>query len=218
MLFEPTVVAGFVLDFFAIFLFLGECRARQGSCFPFSLFFKTHSLLTFSSEQVCLVSQTDRCGTSCCFIVLSNLSWISLLNFRSCPWVTLLVTYICSPHRSESQLGADQESTAGPAPGVFRTLFLQVLLELNGSFIHETFKLCSLSKASSPDSENPISVFTVLMLSQNGHIPIQLRLSLKVTIQKDTTKSLLNKKSLSYFTTFHYLKSKQQNLKIYFCT
>lgn len=112
----------------------------------------------------------DRCGTSCCFIVSGYLSWISLLNLRSCPWVMLLVTYICSPHRSESQLGADQESTAGPAPGVFRTPFLQVLLELNGSFIHETFKFCFLSKASSPDTEKLISVFTVLM-SQNGRIP-----------------------------------------------
>lgn len=46
--------------------------------------------------------------------------------------------------QSESQLGADQESTPGPATGVLMTTFLQVLLELNDSFIYKTFKLNSL--------------------------------------------------------------------------
>ena len=61
------------------------------------------------------------------------------------------------------------------------TPFLQVLLELNENFIDDTFKLCSLSKTSSPefeDSENPISVFTTLMISLNGYIPTQMRVSL----------------------------------------
>lgn len=61
------------------------------------------------------------------------------------------------------------------------TPFLQVLVELRENFIYETFKLCSLSKPSSlefEDSENPISVFTTLMIPLNAYIPTQMSVSL----------------------------------------
>lgn len=61
------------------------------------------------------------------------------------------------------------------------TPFLEVLLELCENFIYQTFKLCSLAKPSSlefEDSENPISVFTTLMISLNGYIPTQRSASL----------------------------------------
>lgn len=52
------------------------------------------------------------------------------------------------------------------------------------------------------------------MTSLNDYIPKQMSVSLTAaTLWKDAAKSFTNKGSLSYFTSFQYLKPRMQNQK-----
>lgn len=94
---------------------------------------------------------------------------------------TVNCSNICSKHRYDSQLGADQESPPDSAPGVLMAPFFQVFME-HENFINETFKLHSPPHTSSEteDGGNPISVLTAVMISFNGYVPTQMSMSLTV--------------------------------------